>query len=296
MPNIRGDRAAFGAPGIDPRWTAGNKDAIGTAYDDASQLWFTLWRGIVTEVYYPTIDRPQIRDLQLMITDGKTFVHEEKRHLDTTIEPLDGHTLGYRIRNADPEGRYTIVKEIIVEPHLSCLLQQITIEGDPKVLRSLKFYVLCAPHLDVGGADNSGYVMRSPMNDLLMAERDGTWLALGADIPFCKLSVGFVGFSDGWRDLTDNFAMDWEFDKAEKGNIALFGELDLDFYAWPFLWVERSTCDVDAFSVARNSILRASSKIYRTVATPVLTYPPARPCKFRQWQVVPAQLQCVAGT
>jgi glucoamylase len=228
MPNIRGDRAAFGAPGIDPRWTAGNKDAIGTAYDDASQLWFTLWRGIVTEVYYPTIDRPQIRDLQLMITDGKTFVHEEKRHLDTTIEPLDGHTLGYRIRNADPEGRYTIVKEIIVEPHLSCLLQQITIEGDPKVLRSLKFYVLCAPHLDVGGADNSGYVMRSPMNDLLMAERDGTWLALGADIPFCKLSVGFVGFSDGWRDLTDNFAMDWEFDKAEKGNIALFGELDLD--------------------------------------------------------------------
>ncbi len=228
MPIIRGERTAFGAPGIDPRWTAGNKDAIGTAYDDASLVWFTIWRGIVTEVYYPTIDRPQIRDLQLMISDGKTFVHEEKRHLISTIEPLAKHTLGYRIRNSDPEGRYSIVKEIITDPHLCCLLQRIWIEGDPNVLDALKFYVLCAPHLDVGGAHNSAYVMHSPEHDLLMAERNGTWLALGADVPFRKLSVGYVGASDGWRDLTDNFAMDWEFDKAENGNIALFGELALE--------------------------------------------------------------------
>ncbi len=228
MPTIRGDRTAFGAPGIDPRWTAGNKDAVGTAYDDASNLWFTIWRGIVTEVYYPTIDRPQIRDLQLMISDGKTFVHEEKRQLISSIEPLAEHTLGYRIRNADPDGRYTIIKEVIVEPHLSCLLQHITIEGDPEVLKMLKFYVLCSPHLDVGGANNSGYVMHSPEHDLLMAERDGNWLALGADIPFRKLSAGYVGESDGWRDLTQNFEMKWEFDKAENGNVALFGELDLN--------------------------------------------------------------------
>lgn len=38
-----------------------------------------LAEGIVTELYYPTIDRPQIRDLQFLVTDGKTFFHEEKR-------------------------------------------------------------------------------------------------------------------------------------------------------------------------------------------------------------------------
>jgi GH15 family glucan-1,4-alpha-glucosidase len=42
-------------------------------------VWFTFWNGIVTEVYYPTVDRPQLRDLQYLITDGKSFFHEEKR-------------------------------------------------------------------------------------------------------------------------------------------------------------------------------------------------------------------------
>jgi glucoamylase len=36
-----------------------------------------------------------------------------------------------------------------------------------------------------------------------------------------------VGASDGWRDLMDNFQMDWEFGSATGGNIAIFGELDL---------------------------------------------------------------------
>ncbi len=28
-----------------------------------------LWRGILTEVYSPFIDQPQVRDLQYLITD-----------------------------------------------------------------------------------------------------------------------------------------------------------------------------------------------------------------------------------
>ena len=57
---------AFGVPGIEPRWTHSNKDGVGTAYSISSQVWFTVWNGVVTEVYYPTIDRPQIRDLQAL--------------------------------------------------------------------------------------------------------------------------------------------------------------------------------------------------------------------------------------
>ena len=37
-----------------------------------------------------------------------------------------------------------------------------------------------------------------------------------------------MGASDGWRDLMDNFRMDWEFGSATDGNIAVMGELDLD--------------------------------------------------------------------
>ena len=72
-------QAAFGKPGIEPKWTHGNKDGVGTAYSGSSRLWFTIFCGVVTEVFYPTIDRPQLRDIQYLISDGKTFVHEEKR-------------------------------------------------------------------------------------------------------------------------------------------------------------------------------------------------------------------------
>jgi glucoamylase len=115
---------AFGKPGIEPRWTHSNKDGVGTAYSASSHLWFTIWNGIVTEVYYPTIDRPQLRDLQYLITDGSTFFHEEKRDLKVSVERISDHTLGYRCTNADPDGRYAITKEVIGDPHLPCLLQR----------------------------------------------------------------------------------------------------------------------------------------------------------------------------
>ena len=111
---------AFGHPGIEPRWTHGDKDGVGTAFAASSRIWFTLWNGIITEVYYPTVDRPQIRDLQFLITDGETFFHEERRDLKSKFERLSGHALGYRQTNEDPAGRYTIIKEIIADPSL-CL-------------------------------------------------------------------------------------------------------------------------------------------------------------------------------
>lgn len=145
------DHEAFGRPGIEPRWTHGGKDAVGTAYADASRIWFTLWNGIITEVYYPTVDRPQLRDLQYLITDGKSFFHEEKRSLSSKLERLDDHALGYRCTNSDPEGRYAIVKEIITDPQRACLLQRTVIRGDPAFTSTLRLYALCAPHLQGRG-------------------------------------------------------------------------------------------------------------------------------------------------
>src|SRR5246127_3369825 len=102
---------ASGAPGIEPRWTHSAKDMVGTAYSAASPIWFTASGGVISEVYYPTIDRPQIRDLQYLVTDGESFFHDERRHLDSRLEPLADDALGVRITNADREGRYRIVKE-----------------------------------------------------------------------------------------------------------------------------------------------------------------------------------------
>ncbi|MBI4213023.1 MAG: glucan 1,4-alpha-glucosidase [Chloroflexi bacterium] len=225
MTRFRGDRDAPGGPGIVPRWTHGAKEGLGTAYSADSRVWFTLWNGVLTEVYYPTIDRPQLRDMQFLITDGSSFFHEEKRHLVSRMVRLSDYVPAYRITNSDPHGRYSITKDVIVSPHLSCVLQRVSVDGMPDFVSRLKLYILCAPHLQGGGAGNNGYVIESAGRWLLAAEKGGMWMAVAPSIPFSKLSCGYVGESDGWTDLAGNLKMDWEFDRALDGNVALTGEL-----------------------------------------------------------------------
>ena len=226
MAVIRGSRQAFGAPGIEPRWTYADKEGVGTAYSAPSRIWFTLLHGIVTEVYCPTVDRAQLRDIQFIVTDGESFVHEERMHMNHKTEPLAPHALGYRVINTDKQERYTIEKTVITDPHYPSLLQRMRITAVDSLKGKLKVYVLCAPHLDVGGWHNNACVLEWTGRNLLAAEKDGAWLMLDATRPFTKLSCGYVGRSDGWTDLADNFQLDWEFDRADDGNIALIGEID----------------------------------------------------------------------
>src|SRR5207237_8740501 len=100
------------------------------------------------------------------------------------------------------------------------------LEAAPKLLPRLRLFAVLAPHLEVGGWHNNGNVVRTPWNELLAAHKGSTWLALAATVPFVRCSCGYVGTTDGWQDLMQNFQMDWEFDCARDGNIALMGELD----------------------------------------------------------------------
>lgn len=227
MADVQTRRVAFGQPGATPSWTRSNKDGVGTAYEISSRVWFSLRKGILNEVYYPTIDRPQIRGLQYLITDGEHFLHEEQRHLHSKTERIAPHVLGYRVTNSDPEARYTITKEIIANPDYACVLQHTQLTGDPQFLANLRLYVLCASHLGVGGWNDRASVVEVAGQKILTAQEGETWLAIAATVPFTRLSCGYVGQSDGWTDLADNCQMDWQFDLAEAGNVALTGEIDL---------------------------------------------------------------------
>ena len=227
MAVVRMARQAFGHPGIAPRWTRSAKDAVGTAYAAASRVWFTMSRGVLNEVYYPTVDRPQIRDLQYLITDGRSFFHDERRHLECTSEYIDDRSLGVRVTSVDPEQRYRIEKEIITSPHQSCVLIRTRVTALAGSLEALRLFALLAPHLDGSGWGNSGFVAVQNGREVLVAHKGTVWLALAATIPFLRCSCGYVGRSDGWTDLAENYEMDWEFDAAVDGNIALTGELDI---------------------------------------------------------------------
>ena len=146
---------AFGSPGLPPRWTSSVKDAVGTAYSASSRIWFTCSHGILNEIYHPTIDRPQVRDMEFLVTDGQTFVHEEKRDLISDFEYIHPEALGVRYVSRDPEGRYALTKEIICDPHHAVVIQRVKLTGHEELLPRLKLYALLAPHLDGGGAGNT---------------------------------------------------------------------------------------------------------------------------------------------
>ena len=97
-------RLAPGGPGIAPRWTGGAKVGVGTAYSTSSRVWYTLDYGCVTEVYYPAIDSPQIRDLQFLVTDGETFFHDERRSFVGEIDCVSTAALGFDVINREKEG------------------------------------------------------------------------------------------------------------------------------------------------------------------------------------------------
>jgi glucoamylase len=61
----------------------------------------------------------------------------------------------------------------------------------------------------------------------LLAQRDGSGLALICSAPWIKRSVGYVGSSDGWQDLKRHKQLTWEYTRADLGNVALTGEIDL---------------------------------------------------------------------
>jgi glucoamylase len=218
---------AFGTPGTEPRWTSSLKDAVCTANEESSRIWFTCSHGILNEIYCPTIDRAQVRDMEFLVTDGETFAHEEKRDLISTFEYIHEETLGIRYVNCDPEGRYSLTKEIICDPHHAVVLQRVRLEGIPDLIRRLKVFALLAPHLDGGGAGNSARAVDIAGHKALLAWKNQWSLAMGASGGFTRVGCGFVGASDGWRDLMENFRMDWEFGSATGGNVAVMGEINL---------------------------------------------------------------------
>jgi len=220
-------RFAPGGPGIEPRWTRGTKAAIGTAYSTSSRVWYTLDDSCVTEVYYPTIDSPQIRDLQFLVTDGENFFHDERRNFVGEIDCIAEAALGFSATNREKNGLYTIHKTILGDPHQNCLLIETYLEAPPELLSKLRMYVLCAPHLEIGGWHNNGEVLRLDGHTVLVASKGDTWLVIGATVPFTDCSCGYVGVNDGWTDLADNYRLDWQYDAVLDGNIALTGRLDL---------------------------------------------------------------------
>jgi len=220
-------RYAPGWPGIPPRWTSSAKSGAGTALNRHSKVWFTISHGIVNEVYFPRVDQACTRDMGFIVTNGSDFFSEEKRHCTFENRPVEPGIPLFELTNTDNIGRYRIHKEILTDPYRNVVLQKVRFEPLQGTLADYRLYALLSPHVANWGYGNTGWIGDYKGLPMFFAERDRFNLSLASSAPWKKMSVGFVGISDGWQDLSRNFQMQWEYDRAESGNIAFTGEIDL---------------------------------------------------------------------
>src|SRR4026207_1327936 len=56
------------AQGADAHWPTAAKNGFGTSTTLNSKVWFTLANGVMTEVFFPTLDVPNVQTLQFQVT------------------------------------------------------------------------------------------------------------------------------------------------------------------------------------------------------------------------------------
>jgi glucoamylase len=248
-------RYAPGWPGIPPRWTSSAKMGAGTALNQHSKVWFTLSHGILNEVYFPRVDQACTRDMGLLVTNGLDYFSEEKRHCTFENEPFAPGIPGFELVNTSTDGRYRIHKEILTDPYRNVVLQKIRFEPLQGKLSDYRLYALLSPHLANCGYGNTGWIGDYKGDPMFFASRDGSALGLASSAPWKKMSVGFVGTSDGWQDLSQHCQMLWEYTRAENGNIACTGEIDLAACNGEFvLSLGFGTISTEAGQQARSSL------------------------------------------
>jgi glucoamylase len=123
--------------------------------------------------------------------------------------------------------RYRIEKAVVTDPRRDTVLQQVRFVPLQGALSDYHLYVLLSPHLANQGGENSAWVDELDSQSPLFAQREGASLALACSAAWLKRSAGYVGSSDGFRDLQAHKHMTWEYARAENGNVALTAEVDL---------------------------------------------------------------------
>lgn len=220
-------RHAPGGPGAEPHWSASRKRGAGTAVNSQSPLWFTTAQGILNELYFPTLDHANTRTAGFLVAADPDFFSAEQHHTHHAEEPLEQGAPAYRLINTCVRGRYRITKEILTDPLRPTLLMRVAFEPLRGALDDYRLYFHLAPHLANQGAGNTARVDSYKGVPLLAAQRGNAALAVACSAGWKARSCGYLGTSDGYRDVETHFRLTACFDDAPDGNVTLTGEIDL---------------------------------------------------------------------
>lgn len=222
---------APGAPGQVGTWSYAGKTGIGTAYhpygagEAPSRVWFSLAQGVVTETMYGLIHEVQLKDLKFAIKgDGFLDVEDSDTVSETSYLDQDAAgrplSLAYKVINRARNGAYEVEKHIFTDPDGDVLFMRV-------LFRSLKGGVTPYLLVDPQMAGTAGGDSADAADGVLHASEGNIHLVVKAAQPVSRLSVGFVGVSDGLTQLRRDGALTHAYTSTggKSGNVALTAEL-----------------------------------------------------------------------
>ena len=246
-------------------FTPGEKQGFGTAYTyeyslsiPPSRVWFTLQAGALSDVYYPDLNTPQLRQMRFLVGDGRSWTADVTRDALLSIRRPDPQALFFELTARDPQGRYTLTQEVLTDPDRDSVALRVSLRTtDP----ALHLYLVLDPYPGGTAADNTlRYEIppdagpRPPYARITaVAEGRGHAAALATSVPWQAFTATFAGPQDAVQQLQAGHAFPEQYDIAARGPAA--GLIDLGAPAQPFdLTVGFGRTAADAAAKAQASL------------------------------------------
>lgn len=200
-----------------------SKQVIGTAYEEsgsASPLWFTLTGGMITELFYPTVNQPQLGELQFIVTDGKDFFSEQRK--DTISQVFyEDEGLTIRVTGKDRSRSYTYTQEIFSDSASPVLRIRTHFQW---LTAGLRVFVIYKPTIHGKSEGNLGEANTEALVASAITSRgqEPIFSTLIASKPWRQISV------ENESDFLNFYLNSSSHSKAGPGSILLIGELPKD--------------------------------------------------------------------
>ena len=182
---------------------------------------FTLRSPDLTEVYYPDLSTPAFRELELAVTDGRTFTDRETDPgVRSRVQAVPG---SLTFRQTTSTRRWRITKTWITDPERATVLARVRFRS--LTGRPLRLYVLADPAPGDDGNDDHG---RSA-GGALLAWDDAAASAVAARPALSRATSGYRGSaSDPWASLSSDHRLGARRDAIAPGNVVQGGLTRLD--------------------------------------------------------------------
>ena len=113
---------AADGPGALSYFDLARKDCLGTARNTTSKVWYTVAGGVLSDVYYPTVDNTNVETLQYVVTDGSTFTDLQTRDMTYKMRALDPGGMECRVTATAKSGRYQLATDYLADPSRNVVL------------------------------------------------------------------------------------------------------------------------------------------------------------------------------